>query len=213
MKKQELAELSTSGFEKLKSLIEKDEKDKALSLIDEISDRVRVLETTFVGWVDLLLDFIADRLGEEAVYETMKVYDQYVRHFIGLELADPDAEKKVRRRAYASTMGHLEHIEIQEDEEKFIVKHHCTTGGWLRKRQQFAKTKQAHPWSHGEKDFCLYCTHCIVSFEMMCIEEFGYPVWVVTPEKAPDDTCAFVIYKNPKYIPEEYYRRIGMQKK
>jgi len=56
-----------------------------------------------------------------------------------------------------------------------------------------------------------YCTHCATSLEIMTIEQLGYPAWVIKHE--PDGMCVQRIYKDPEGVPEEYYKRVGMEKR
>jgi hypothetical protein len=47
----------------------------------------------------------------------------------------------------------------------------------------------------------------------MSIEKIGYPVYVVFPaEEIAKKSCRYCIYKDPKLIPEEVYKRVGMEK-
>lgn len=218
MEKRELDEMRVSIYEKLRRAIREGDKEKALGLLGEIDRNRENYRDMYLTWVDLLLTYIADNLGEEAVFKTMRVlYQQVGRPRVIAAVGEPalgptSAEDRVRRRAYLWTSAHGSDIdEIQEDREKFTIKLKCPTGGAIRTREQFGKTKEAHPWSYGQKGFSYYCAHCPSSFEIMSIEQFGYPVWVTLPQ--PGGRCSQYLYKDPESVPEEYYRRVGMEKK
>ena len=116
------------------------------------------------------------------------------------------------QRAYVWTSVHGTNLdEITEDDEKFTIKFKCPSGGTVRTMEQYGKTKEAHPWSYGQKGLCYYCTHCPVTVDIMPIEELGYPAWVCIPQ--PEGRCIQYLYKNPENVPEEYYKRVGMEKK
>jgi hypothetical protein len=47
------------------------------------------------------------------------------------------------------------------------------------------------------------------------IEEYGYPVRVVEPPTYPDNAnakCTWHIYKDPRNVPERYYKDVGATK-
>lgn len=213
MERQKLEELKVSIYEKLRRAIKEGAKDKALGLLDEIDRNRKEYREGFLIWIDILQSYGADKLGEEFVYETDRIFGErliWPALFKGL-LQNADAEDRLRQRAYVWTSIHgIDLDEIEEDEEKFILKFKCATGGSTRTRGQYGKTKKAYPWSYGEKGFCYYCTHCPVAIDMMPIEQFGYPAWITFPQ--PEGRCIQHLYKDRKGIPEEYYKRIGMKK-
>ena len=213
MEKQELEELKVSIYEKLRQAIIGGNKEKALALLEESNRNRSALLDVNLTWADLLLTYIADKLGEDAVNETMRIFDQRaVRPFLKNTIGSKNAEDKLRKRTYVMTSFYgINFDAIQEDDEKFILKFKCPSGGVVRTKEQFGKTREAHPWSWGEKGMAYYCTHCANSFEIMTIEQLGYPAWVVTPE--PGGRCTQHIYKDPESVPEGYYKRVGMEKK
>jgi len=214
MRERELEELKVSIFDKIRRAVTDGDKDKALALLGELEANSHDLRGIYLTWVDLLLSYIADKLGEDALYETMRLYDQRaVRPALqGAFGKDIGAEDRLRRRTYVMTSLYgINFDEIQEDEEKFTLQFRCPSGGVVRRREQYGKTKEAHPWSWGEKDMAYYCTHCATSLEIMTIELLGHPAWVITHE--PDGVCVQRIYKDPEAVPEEYYKRVGMGKK
>jgi len=214
MEKQKLEELKVSIYNKLRGAINDGDKEKALELLDEIDVNRIKYRNFFLPWIDMLLTYIADNLGEEAVYETMRKYDSMLIRPAFKAALDPkqSAEDRLKGRAYMWTSMHGINIdEIQEDEEKFILKFKCPTGGTVRTMEQYGKTKKGHSWSYGQEGFCYYCLHCPICFEKMTIEQLGYPAWVTLPQ--PDGRCIQYLYKDPTSVPAEYYKRLGMVKK
>lgn len=212
MDKQELEELKVSIYEKLRKAIETGDKERALSLLDETIKNKHNLLGVYLAWDDLLLTYIADKLGEEAVHETMRIYDRRaVRPALQGAFGPIPIEERVRKRTYMMTSGYgINYDSIEEDEEKFTLRFKCPSGGRVRTWEEYGRTKKAYPWSWGEKGIAYYCTHCATSFEIMTIEQLGYPAWVITHE--PDGVCVQRLYKDPRSVPEEYYRRLGMEK-
>ena len=66
MDKAELKELGTCGFNRVQQAIEAGDKEKALSLLEEIARGVESLVNVRTSQIDLLLTYIADKLGDEA---------------------------------------------------------------------------------------------------------------------------------------------------
>lgn len=213
MEKQGLEELKVSIYEKLRRAINEGDKEKALGLLEEIDRNRNEYRDIYLTWVDILLTYGADKLGEELVYETNRIFgERVIRPTFEGTLGSFSAEDRLRKRAYVWTSVHGTNLdEIQEDDEKFIIRFKCPTGGSIRTREQFGKTKEAHPWSYGQEGFCYYCTHCPITLEIMPIEKFGYPAWVCLPQ--PEGRCIQYLYKSLESVPEEYYKRVGMEKK
>ena len=75
----------------------------------------------------------------------------------------------------------------------------------------FGATKQAYDWSWGQADVPCYCVHCVMN-EVLPMEWGGHPLWVTGYDPDPQKPCSWNFYKQVENIPEDYYRRVGMQK-
>ncbi len=85
--------------------------------------------------------------------------------------------------------------------------------GPLRVARATARTREAHDWSYGRKDFPLYCTHCTFMNESMPIQWSGYPLYPSDPpEDYTTDPCTWYWYKDPDAIPERHWERYGAVK-
>lgn len=209
MKKEELQKLGMSIYGRIKQAIERGEKDKALELTEEAFRAKMDSENSMVRWIDLLMTIVADKLGEEAIFKAHKKLDDLaVRRNFASQNEAP--EVRVRKRAYVWNSIHGIDVNIEEDEEKFIFRFACSSGGSLRASGQCGKTRQAHPWSYDQTGLAYYCTHCPTIFEVKRIEEFGYPDWVTFPQEGGE--CVQVLYKDPRNTPAEYYKRVGKEK-
>ena len=213
MDKTEMDELRVCIYDKLRKAISKGRKKEALALLDEIDINRAAYRNVYLSWIDLLLTYIAEKLGEEAVYDTMRIFDgKMVRQTIAGAAGDIDAEDRLRKRAHIWTSLHGGSIDsIEEDEEKFILKFKCPSGGAIRTKETYGKTRGAYPWTYGKKGFPYYCIHCPVSFDIMSIEQMGFPAWITLHEA--DGWCTQYLYKDPTNVPEEYYERVGMKKR
>jgi len=213
MDKNQLKQVGISNRKKFRQAIQQGDKEKALALLDETARNEAKLRTAIVSGVDVLLSFIGDRMGEEAVYEAMRAwYNKELKSFVGSEAGEPDAEKRMIKRAYIWTGLHDVDISVEEDDEKFTVKFPCDTGGMLVAKGTCGKTKDEHFWANQEKGIAYYCTHCTVSYQVMFAEDFGFPNFIVSPPKKAGDLCVQRIYKDSAKIPTEYHKRFPKRK-
>ena len=75
-----------------------------------------------------------------------------------------------------------------------------------------AKVKEASPITYMQEDFPIYCVHCPI-MEMLDIEKTGDFASVhIISDPVGEDHCQFTFYKDPAFIPEEAYTRIGKKK-
>ena len=74
-------------------------------------------------------------------------------------------------------------------------------------------TEEAHDWSYGREGFPLYCTHCAFMNELLPIRWYGMPLYPSRPPEDFDhDPCTWYWYKDPADIPDEYWRRYGLER-
>jgi len=212
MEKKESEELKVSIHKKLRRAINEGDKEKALTLLDEIEEVREKHDGLYLTWVDMLLTYIADKLGEETVYDFMRNFSGRVAlPILEEEFGPVSIEDRVRHRAYMwNTFHGIDIDEIEEDEEKFIFKFKCPSGGRINTWEHCGRTEKAYPWSWGQKGLSYYCAHHSV-LDIMAIEQFGYTAWVTMPQE--EGRCIQYVYKNPDAVPEEYYRSLGMEKK
>jgi len=217
MSEKELHELGISKWHKLEVAVKNGDKDEALRLIDLLKENTVKFSKANIEWIDMLLTTLAERLGEDVVYEMMKAQNDRTRKYlwkgVSVEKFHSEAEERLKTLCDILTAAHGLNIEITEDEEKFIIKFPCDTGAKLIARGDYGKTKWKHPWSHNEEGFCYYCSHCVVSWEMAIIEARGYPAWISLPPGKPGEQCTILIYKDARAIPEKYYRMVGMDRR
>lgn len=214
MDKKEMDALKVSIYDLLINAIKAGDKEKALVMVDDLEHSKRDFDDSYRQWIDMMMTYIADNLGEEALYEIHRLNGERSLWPRMGWIFDPKTtiEDKVRRRAYTWTNWHMANIdEIVEDDEKFAFKlKTCHSGGRIRKWPEHGKTKEAHNWSWGQKGLCYYCAHCATVLELMGIEKTGYPAWIAVQQ--PDGGCIQYIYKDPAKVPEKYYERLGLKK-
>jgi hypothetical protein len=173
--------------------------------------------------------YIYKHMGEEAIFEAMT---QAVKFFaegaatLRKNVSGGDSGGDEGVKAYVECIAdlwrqHYGEWTIEEDDEKFtFTQDPCGSGGRLidmgayEGPYGYAVIKNAHPITWGEKNIPLYCLHCSIANEIipLIISGEGSQIWIHdTPcARKPGDKCVHFIYKDPKKIPEKYYKRLGL---
>lgn len=121
------------------------------------------------------------------------------------------------RTGHLSGPGRGGAVTISESPEAYrIDMDACGTGGALRRglksREGLGLFGEASPATWGRAgEVPAYCAHCAQN-EIESIKRFGYPAWVTDFNPDPEKPCAWIIYKDSKQIPKEYYERVGASK-
>lgn len=213
MNAEKLMGKQASSWERLRQAIEKGDKAEALKLLEIVSENASGMRGVLTDAIDIALTALAGGAGEEAVHQAMRKFcARDVRPFIGPDTGDLTAIEKLGRRVQLWTEGHGVPVDVEEDREKYILRIPCDTGGRIVNRGKFGKTKRPYPWSGGQKGVGYYCTHCPISFELVCVEQGLPPWWITSPPRKAGDKCTQYIFKNDQIIPEEYYARLGHKK-
>ncbi len=215
-------ELCVPTGTKIKEAIEAGRKQEALELVDYLSIRPSP-DLLLSPWVCYLLNHIADRGGEEKVYEVLRGSGKLIR---GKEIelaAKLPVEERVRVTAqglrWSSCWNRqkFKDITVSEYPDRYVISFDpCPSCGVIRRTRELAqlvkKTKRAYPWSWSKTGVPYYCAYCCVWGEILPTGMSGYPIRVCLFDDDPEKPCAWVFYKKPELIPEEYFTRIGKLK-
>ena len=105
---------------------------------------------------------------------------------------------------------------ITEDDEKVtFTMNPCGSGQRLVRKglyegpKGYGRTREAHDWSYGRKDFPLYCTHCSFMNESLPIQWSGYPLYPPTRRRTTHRSVHLVLVQGPDAIPERHWQRYG----
>jgi hypothetical protein len=212
----ELEELGRRTLDVLTEAIEAGEKEKAGELARRMYKEFNYLHDGYFTWVTGLLTYIYEKLGVDAVEEAERF-----AHTIESKIAFiPTGHTEFKDRVLdllSGLRGHLQPIEIYEDDEKVtLTMKPCGSGQRLINMGGYeaglARIKEAVPFTWGMKDFPLYCVHCPL-MEILTVENTGeLGVCRFATDPIGKEDCQFVIYKDKKYVPEDFYTRIGKKK-
>ena len=172
-----------------------------------------------------------DRIGDMWDHLMAPLYPSRDRYDVRTTPWEDSVEVLVRDAA-VSLRGHLSgpdrvgEVEIEELADRFVLRFDpCGSGGRTLRSEtaggpprmeppfNYAVTTRPHDWAWNSEGVCLYCVHCCQLQERVPIERLGYPVRVVDPPVWPgraSQKCTWTIYKDPSFVPEDAYRRVGL---
>ena len=176
-------------------------KEEAIKYIEEVYEGFKPLHDRYGDWIQFLLSFIAEKLGEEFVEEALRgiIMDIYKDRFVSIfKTMSPEEITKMWCQVAKS---HYCDLYVEEDDEKFVmVIPYCGSGGRMQKENRGGSTGKAYPWSFDQKGVRYYCCHESVFNQMF--RELGFDVMefehcqLFDEEGKPTgDACRQIIYK------------------
>ncbi len=212
----------------------------AFKTMDEWKLLWRSIHDRDVDYMSGLLNAIHVRHGEDALEEMYRDYvlvDHFKYRYARFDVSKNDWDGIFDPLIYLTAEGGRGHIpdpmpggkavEFVEYEDRVEMFWHCGSGGRVTDGDHINDTasraeapyyfrflEKEHDWAWNKKGICHYCAHCCFAYEKLPIERFGYPVRVVEPPTYPDNTtvCKFIMYRNPRDVPEWAYERVGEKK-
>ncbi len=169
------------------------------------------------------LAYIAERYGEEYVEGALRYWRR--------KLIDAGGEPSyqmtpLERLQYHAEMERADYsgldgvgFDVTEEADRYVMSlDPCGGCGKLRRLEAddagaaVAKTSKPYAWSWGRADVPYYCAHNCLWWEIMSIEDIGYPVKVYEWSEDVAQPCRVFFYKDPSLIPEQYFARAGFEK-
>ncbi len=215
---EELSEMGRQTVDVIEQSIDAGDSQKAKKLTRRMYREFLAMHDLYRDWVTALLTFIGTHYGDEVLYQALKEScSSWLKPLTEL-YADKDIRRRVELLA-AGLRGHLQPLEIKEDDEKFtLLMHPCGSGGRLvidgsyMPPRNFMRVKKAQTMTYGREDFPVYCAHCPFQ-EIVPIELTGIPLFITVPPAKPgEEPCQIYLYKDPTAIPPELYQRVGKRK-
>lgn len=216
----ELREMERRTVDRLTDAIDSGDVEQAKKLARRMYNEFLSMHDLYRNWITATLSEIGRRYGDDALDQitTEGVRAWWKPILDGM----PKGEDALRARIkmYTSGLhGHLQPLQIREDDEKVEIKLcPCGSGGRLinegkyEGKYPFYKIEKAQVMTYGRTDYPVYCAH-EAAMEIIDIEENGTPFIVVEPAaKLGAEHCSVLIYKDPKKVPAKYYERLGKKK-
>jgi hypothetical protein len=200
----------------LKETIDTGDAKEAKELAQRMYEEFNFLHDGYMFWVTGLLTYIYEHYGIDVVEKAERFAHTIEGKTVFKQPEGMDLRARVEFAAKAMR-GHLQPLEIKEDDEKItITMKPCGSGERIIEKGGYeaglARVKERHPATWGMTDFPIYCVHCPV-IEMLTIEGTGdFDTVRLVSEPMRHGFCHFAFYKDPASIPEEFYNRIGKKK-
>jgi len=212
----------------------------ASDLVEEVRSAWMAVHDRFCDITCGLFSLAAERLGESVIgamwddvigdmYPSRDAYDRARRPWAeSVTLLLEDAA--VSLRGHLSGPRRTGEVSLREEEDRWVFRFDpCGSGGRTLRADAnadgtaragppfgFRVTTEPHDWAWRTKGVCLYCVHCCQLQERASIVRLGYPVRVVEPPvwgtAEPRGHCTWSVYKDPRLVPAEAYRRVGWVK-
>lgn len=213
----ELEEMGKRTRDLIDDAIDNGEFEKAKRLNHRMYAEFLAMHDLFRDWVTGLLSYVHDNHGIEALDDSLRQsLTSWFKPMAAL-YEKADFRKKVIMLAMG-LRGHLQPLEITEDDEKVCIKMMpCGSGerliheGAYGPPKNFSMIQGLHTLTWGRPVCPVYCAHEPL-LEILSIEWSDHPVWVVYPAEDRWGGCLFCVYKKIEDIPEEVYRRAGREK-
>jgi hypothetical protein len=216
----ELREMERRTVDRLTDAIEAGDAEQAKKLARRMYNEFLSMHDLYRNWVTATLSEVGRRYGDEALDEIMCEGVRAWWKPIVDSLPQGAAALPARVKMLAAGLhGHLQPLEISEDEEKITIKLcPCGSGGRLIAEGKyegpdaFHRIAKPQPLTYGRPDYPVYCAH-EYAMEKIDIEAHGKPFVVVEPAaRLGRDYCSLIVYKDPDQVPASYYERIGLTK-
>ncbi len=216
----EIRRMTTPLWEQAKAALAEGHAEKAADLLDRAVAQWRSLQDYSINWITVLLSFIGEELGEEAVERALRrTGDEFVRprRNTGTDWGSlpASARAKVIARAMVSNFGA---VEVSEDEEKIVLAFECGSGGRLIDEGRY-EGDHAYLTLHERAgrtfmrdELPVYCAHCSVNNEIQPVEWGSAPTSIEHPPERKGERCVHHVYKDVTAMPPEVYERIGKVK-
>lgn len=224
----------------LKSEIGK-QSENVLESLYIMKEAWRVSHDMDVDYLLGLFDAVKNAYGEAAIgemYEEYLIKDWFEKRYAAFDISNKnwdDIYPLLVFLSFEAMHGHLcgikreGDVEYKEYEDRIEMEFDpCGSGGRAQRGEPLDNTpsRMAAPYHYGpienpydftwnKKGICTYCAHCCVLTEKMPAEQFGYPVRVVEPPSYPHEKeakCKYIIYKDPRDVPDYVYKRVGLTK-
>jgi hypothetical protein len=194
-------DLLTSPKERAIEAVKAGEKHQAIQAIEDLYEMFHPLHDRYGDWMVLLLSFIGEKLGEDAVEEaTRRGFNQMYNELFVNTFRKMNPEEIARALCLVHKTHYSDHY-VEEDEEKFvIVIRYCGSGGRMQKHKIGGTTCKAYPWSYNQRDVNYYCCHESVfnlAFQELKFEKvrFEFGRQFDSEGKPTGEPCRYIVYK------------------
>jgi hypothetical protein len=216
---EEVARMTTPLWEQARAAIEAGDTERGLELLDATVRQWESLQEYSINWITVLLSFIGEEMGEEAVERALRrTGDDFVRPRrdtgTDWDSLPASARAKVIARAMLSNFGQ---VDVTEDDEKITLAFRCGSGGRLiddgryEGEHAYLTLSERSGRTFMRDALPVYCAHCSVNNEIQPVEWGSTPTSIEFPPEHAGERCVHHVYKDVSAVPPEAYERIGIE--
>jgi hypothetical protein len=181
-------------------------KEDAIKYINELNFAFQPTHDRFAEFIQALLVFVSEKLGEEAVNEALTaVYNNVYKKRVMANAGWKPKETTVEELAgfwCRANRDHWNEFYVEEDDEKFtVVITHCGSGGKMHDARIPGETAKAYPWSYNQAGVNYFCCHepvfeaCAAAAGLPTEEQHEYQTIYNDEGKPVGHLCKRVAYK------------------
>jgi hypothetical protein len=182
--------------------------EEGLELYGYMRQEYKIIHDFMVNWVQDLLQYIADNMGEQAVFDAIRVtYEKSWKE--RYRLWDQMTPEERLQLSVEGMRGHFSGPErrggmkITEEEYRHVIAlDPCGSGGVMRRGDTETGgppfptdgvNKEKHDWTWGKTGVKWYCTHCCAATEYLTVKDLGYILRPVDHSMHDEDPCKWYI--------------------
>jgi hypothetical protein len=223
IRRDDLSELGVPTWTIIKNAIREKRRDEAIDFLRYLPREVGQRVTGHINFINRVLTYIAETHGEKEVAKALRWWRNALKqagrldfiYSLGIEELIQYQAEEIRA---SLGLGGRRCFSITEEADKFVLCVHPHIGRLRRMNQRgilsppLGVTKKPHPWTWGKAEVPYYCAYCCLWWEIIPIEERGYPVRIHEFPENPEEPCRILYYKKPELIPGEFFSRVGLEK-
>ncbi len=222
----ETMELGTALQRQVGAAIRSGQGPLAEDLLDRLRLEYKNVHDLLVAWVQDLLTAVAEKAGEEAVFDCIaETYERiWMPRYAKWDEMTP--EEKLQLTVEGMRGGHFSgprrrgDVKIEDKGNRYVVSFDpCGSGGVLRRgdpetgRGPYPTTgvnRVPHPWTWGKTGVHWYCVHCCITAEVLPLRRTGRPLRPLDHNLDPQAPSVWNIYKDPVRTAARHYERVGV---
>jgi len=221
VRKDDWKDLGVPTWRLIKQALSDRKRNHGLELLDNLFREHGCLDV--VDRLNKCLSYIARNHGEEEVAKALRWWQATLQK-AGDVVSSLNLEELIQYQAeelrFSFTgSGGRGSFNVAEEKDRYVFSlDPCQVGRMRRIKKinpsfELDTTKEPHLWTWGKADVPYYCARCCIWWEIMPIEEKGYPLRVHEYPDDPEKPCLTIYYKEAEGIPEDYFTRVGLNKK
>lgn len=147
-------------------------------------------------WINDILAYVADKLGEE---EVSTLWTKWLSHgFENFDAMGPKGQLEWMVESHNALGSVIKSVEEKEDCYVLTLEP-CGSGGIIRRKRMVGPgrgvTKKGYPWSWGKEGVPYYCAHCAIGGEIIPMERKGKAWYIMDYSGDPQGSCVYNFLK------------------